>query len=416
MTFHHRRQTSVGPAGRKCVSVAGTRLERINLAISNFESKKPDGWESKRDRLRAAAEEESKIARIHGHDIKPEERNVVDLAHAAELYGYACVYLYSSTVSCLGLAALARRATGGNPRELELANRAVALDMKILNRDCASSNHPSACEELATRYRDGIEVNGDINHAVRLLRSNCAGGDCAALFDLLQKHAVTQAISSLSLKIWPTIESALSKPSEDGTIYWGRSFRNHRINSTCIGNTFSPRPPREVFAHVERSVYLVQTPRGQGSAVAVDRNALLTNCHIVANAANIQLKGSDYEGPALVLFGHAKTDRCVLVVPGDSLFPICTIAPLDEINIGDPVYALGNPQGMYKNFSEGLISGAGPGKESMIWRRTSASISGGSSGGALFDNRGRPVGITTAIHEEARNIGFAIPAQACWEK
>jgi hypothetical protein len=90
--------------------------------------------------------------------------------------------------------------------------------------------------------------------------------------------------------------------------------------------------------------------------------------------------------------------------------PSVRIASSQWLEVGDPVYAIGAPQGLELTLSDGLISGIRESKGTE-YIQTTAPISKGSSGGGLFDAQGRLVGITTMFLKEGQSLNFAVPAE-----
>jgi len=82
----------------------------------------------------------------------------------------------------------------------------------------------------------------------------------------------------------------------------------------------------------------------------------------------------------------------------------------ETVEVGEPVYAVGNPKGSIKSITTGIISNKKP-VEGGNWLQTDATISFGSSGGGLFDDAGRLIGITTALQGR---FGYALPTE--WVK
>jgi S1-C subfamily serine protease len=89
------------------------------------------------------------------------------------------------------------------------------------------------------------------------------------------------------------------------------------------------------------------------------------------------------------------------------------IAPTASVVVGESVYAIGTPRGLELTMSAGLVSSLRKNTAGQIVLvQTSASVSGGSSGGGLFDDSGALVGLTTlgSVTGDAQNLNFAIPA------
>jgi S1-C subfamily serine protease len=181
-----------------------------------------------------------------------------------------------------------------------------------------------------------------------------------------------------------------------------------------------------VFKSASQSVYWIlgklsngagdTGQRVYGSAVAITEELALTNCHVIANAGEeIYLgSGSTEAGEQLsVVAANYEADRCVVGVRHMRLRPVAGIRRVDTLEVGETVYAIGNPRRMERTLSDGLLSG----KRAMgdlRFLQTTAPISPGSSGGGLFDRRGNLIGITAMTLRGAQNINFAIPAEDFW--
>lgn len=157
--------------------------------------------------------------------------------------------------------------------------------------------------------------------------------------------------------------------------------------------------------------------QGAGSGVIVSADGyILTNNHVVENAAEIEVRLSDRrEVLATVVGTDPDTDLAVIKIDLEDL-PAVTFADSDDSRVGDTVLAVGNPFGLGQTVTRGIISGLGRatlglGYEDFI--QTDAAINPGNSGGALVDAEGRLVGINTAILSRSggfMGIGFAIPS------
>jgi S1-C subfamily serine protease len=177
-----------------------------------------------------------------------------------------------------------------------------------------------------------------------------------------------------------------------------------------------------VFRRVGDSVYWLRSVRASGamsygSAVAVSESDALTNCHAIASdgPTTIGGAGSAEGGDTVDLVGaDFVADRCVVRTRSLRLVPVGGLRRFDTLDIGEVVYAVGNPYRYERTLSDGLLSGK---RQSLAGQRllqTSAPISSGSSGGGLFDARGNLIGITTATLRGSQNLNFAIPAEDYW--
>ncbi len=165
---------------------------------------------------------------------------------------------------------------------------------------------------------------------------------------------------------------------------------------------------------------------GLGSGVIVSKNGyVLTNNHVVDGADTVSIvlnDGSKYE--AEVVGTDPLTDIAVLKVDADDL-PYATITDSDGIEIGDVVFAIGNPLGVGQSATMGIVSAKGRNNLNRIdvgyqdFIQTDASINQGNSGGALVDAHGRLIGINTLIITDGRTtgnigIGFAVPSNLAY--
>jgi S1-C subfamily serine protease len=161
---------------------------------------------------------------------------------------------------------------------------------------------------------------------------------------------------------------------------------------------------------------------GEGSGVAIASDGLiLTNAHVVENASQIEVTTADGDRTmdATVVGSDADHDLALLRVDSEDLTAI-TISSSEDLELGDPVIALGYPLGLGPTATQGIVSGlnrtiqVGDGafdaSELTGLLQTDAAINPGNSGGALIDSDGRLIGINTAAASasSAENIGFAV--------
>jgi Do/DeqQ family serine protease len=157
-----------------------------------------------------------------------------------------------------------------------------------------------------------------------------------------------------------------------------------------------------------------------GSGVIVDagKGYVLTNNHVIANAAEILVTLNDRRRFKAKLIGaDPATDIALLRIDPDRLTDV-KIGDSDGLAVGDFVVAIGNPFGLGQTVTSGIISALGrsglniEGYEDFI--QTDASINPGNSGGALINLKGELIGINTAILAPAGGnvgIGFAVPSR-----
>jgi serine protease Do len=85
------------------------------------------------------------------------------------------------------------------------------------------------------------------------------------------------------------------------------------------------------------------------------------------------------------------------------------LGSLDDLNAGDGVFAVGNPLGLERSVSQGIVSTRNRNFEGQIYLQTDAAINPGNSGGPLFNLRGEVIGVTNMKATQGDNLGFAIP-------
>ena len=164
-----------------------------------------------------------------------------------------------------------------------------------------------------------------------------------------------------------------------------------------------------------------EIPSGTGSGFLwTDDGHVVTNYHVVQGAQIFQVTSADQSTWEAELVGTAPDkDLAVLKIaaPRNSLRPLA-VGTSDDLQVGQFVYAIGNPFGLDQTLTTGIISALGREIESPARIpvrdviQTDAAINPGNSGGPLLDSRGRLIGVNTAIFSPSgasAGIGFAIP-------
>lgn len=171
-----------------------------------------------------------------------------------------------------------------------------------------------------------------------------------------------------------------------------------------------------VFDRVAPAIVVIHTKQfggtGQGSGIVVASGLVVTNRHVVESATEVVVRRGtqSVDVPLENIVVHPKMDVALLRAPAFTGQGI-TMRAMDQLNIGEPVYALGAPAGLELTLSEGIISALrSVGTEQLV--QTTAPISPGSSGGGLFDREARLVGITVGKRLDAESANFALPSDA----
>jgi S1-C subfamily serine protease len=175
-------------------------------------------------------------------------------------------------------------------------------------------------------------------------------------------------------------------------------------------------------ATVAAGFFLVEVPsEGAGSGIVLDgQGHILTNYHVVEGAREIQVMLHDGSSHAARVVGiDPATDVAVIRVdaPPESLQP-AVFGMSHDLRVGQRVFAIGNPFGLERTLTTGIISSLNRSLPTKTGRtiksiiQTDAAINPGNSGGPLLDSRGRLIGMTTAIASrtgQSSGVGFAIP-------
>ncbi|GAB4088374.1 S1C family serine protease [Hydrogenophaga soli] len=225
----------------------------------------------------------------------------------------------------------------------------------------------------------------------------------------------------------PVIEAPATSSEGPGVSSGATSFRHAAqvASAAVVSIRTSTAPQRHPnsndpwfrFFFGEQGMAQQQPQTGLGSGVVVSPNGyLLTNNHVIEGADDIEVMFNDGRiVKASVIGTDPETDLAVLKVELDGLTPV-TLGDSDALQVGDPVLAVGNPFGVGKTVTSGIVSALGRSQlglntfENFI--QTDAAINPGNSGGALVDVHGHLVGINTAIYSRSggsMGIGFAIP-------
>lgn len=175
-------------------------------------------------------------------------------------------------------------------------------------------------------------------------------------------------------------------------------------------------------ATVASGLFLLEVPsEGAGSGIVLDRQGhVLTNFHVVEGAREIQLVLHDGSTHAAAVVGiDPATDVAVLKVdaPEGVLHPV-VFGSSNDLRVGQRVFAIGNPFGLERTLTTGIISSLNRSLPTRTGRtiksiiQTDAAINPGNSGGPLVDSGSQLIGMTTAIASrtgQSAGVGFAIP-------
>lgn len=171
---------------------------------------------------------------------------------------------------------------------------------------------------------------------------------------------------------------------------------------------------------VRESMWGTQEGKGNGSGSVIDSNGhILTNYHVIEGAQKLSVNfGGDKVYPAKFVGGDADTDLAVIKIDPPAGLTVVPLGDSDSLVVGQKVLAIGNPFGLDRTLTTGVISGlqrpirARNGRPIDAAIQTDASINPGNSGGPLLDKFGRMIGINSQILSPAGGsvgVGFAVP-------
>lgn len=218
----------------------------------------------------------------------------------------------------------------------------------------------------------------------------------------------------------PQLQPRLALPSE---------------SPTADDYTAEERVNIAVYEKVNRSVVNIDTQavkvdnffmmavptEGSGSGWVLDKQGhIVTNNHVIAESDSIQVTLADGSAhPARLVGTDPLTDIAILKIdaPADSLFPV-EMGESSNLKVGQRVFAIGNPYGLERTMTVGIVSSlnrtleASEGRKLKNMIQLDAALNQGNSGGPLLDSRGRLIGMNTAIATltgQNSGVGFAVP-------
>ncbi len=155
--------------------------------------------------------------------------------------------------------------------------------------------------------------------------------------------------------------------------------------------------------------------RGTGTGFIIDADGfIVTNDHVIRGADRIRVRLNDgRERRAVVHGSDPATDIALLKLEADQLV-VLNLGDSDEVRVGDPVIAIGNPLDYEHSVTAGIISAKGRkvynNEPFEDFIQTDAAINRGNSGGPLLNQQGEVIGVNTVIRVDGSGISFAVPS------
>jgi serine protease Do len=184
------------------------------------------------------------------------------------------------------------------------------------------------------------------------------------------------------------------------------------------------RTPRIQAQRVGASVIKVSTPGGLGSGVLLNEAGYaVTNAHVIQGETELRatvwipqpdgtLKRTTIEDVIIIAVNnHLDLALLQLKHPQNKPFDYAVLEKEESIAVGQTVFAIGNPLGLERSMSQGVISTKHRSFDGLTYIQTDAAINPGNSGGPLFNTRGEVIGITNMGITAAESLNFAIPTR-----
>ena len=212
--------------------------------------------------------------------------------------------------------------------------------------------------------------------------------------------------------------SASTNASEQSSTTTGTpSGQRQEVSSSSLTAT-------EIYQRDASGVVAIKavTPEGEDSGTGVVLNEsglILTNNHVISEASNISVspgKSASYSRPATLVGADANSDLALIKInpSGLGLKPL-KLTSSSSVEVGDPVYAIGNPYGLDETLTRGIVSALGreiqapDGASIKDAIQTDAALNPGNSGGPLLNEHGEVIGINSQIASDTASVEGSQP-------
>ncbi len=212
----------------------------------------------------------------------------------------------------------------------------------------------------------------------------------------------------------------------DPVVEGSRDQTGYAANVQVTGNLYrtadlAPASLEEQARRLGEGVVLVRSPGGLGSGFIIHEDGyVITNFHVVENETQLTInifrrdgqvfRKDKYEDVRIIAV-NPFVDLALLKFDPPEGFDL-TVTHLAEgraIKEGDPVFAIGNPLGLERTISKGIVSKRNRAEGGLTYVQTTTQINPGNSGGPLFNARGEVIGVTNMGYQFAEGLNFAIP-------
>ncbi len=255
---------------------------------------------------------------------------------------------------------------------------------------------------VAGAYAEDVALKGGAKIQAPLLKN----ADDAVVLDL--GYDVLRIPQSEILAIYEDEEVKGTVPDDTNRLYTVQS--PERITTAEASKLYAP------------SVVLVKTAAGLGSGFFINKKGyLITNFHVIAGEKHISVTQFLQEGKILRRIVHKEVeiiatapfhDLAILRLEDfDAEITPVVFEPEEDLGVGETVFAIGNPLGLERTVTEGVLSQTHRNFGGILYLQVDAPVNPGNSGGPLFNARGQVVGIINMGVPTMEGLNFAIPAR-----
>lgn len=202
---------------------------------------------------------------------------------------------------------------------------------------------------------------------------------------------------------------------------------NEVVKENCTNAYYSVSTPPFITTTAASKKYaeavvVVKSPHGLGSGFLVNKDGyLITNFHVIKGAHHLTVTRFKQTGATLERVIHRDVD-IVATAPFHDLavlklndfkddFTTVVLASDDFVDVGETIFAIGNPLGLERSVTEGVISQAERNFKGILYHQVDAPVNPGNSGGPLFNGRGQVIGVINMGVPIMEGLNFAIPVQ-----
>lgn len=211
-----------------------------------------------------------------------------------------------------------------------------------------------------------------------------------------------------------TFNLALKTPAAPNTN--NNTDTNKNTNAGTSTNTSVNLSVQDIVSQNDDRICLIETKNidgngSLGSGILIKESLFLTNYHVIEDATSAKIKmmnGKVYDVQGVVVYDE-KLDLAVVKINEKTNITPVTLGPLSEVKKGQHAVAIGSPLGLQNTVTEGIVSNL-YNDDGRTLIQISVPVTHGSSGGALFNDKGQVIGVTTlAADDGALDINFAVP-------